>query len=112
VSPEILGSKAGRGIVLGSGGAQVLSAVVGPKVDVSVDWLIHFRHDNGYRIVADDRSRYEMEGDPVQTRVKFMGSPVRFGELSLLEESLPGGKQDTLRAGPHTIRTLELERAR
>ena len=47
----------------------------------------------------------------VQARVKFWACG-EIGELNLLEEMRPSGKQDTLRARPYSIRTQELESAR
>jgi hypothetical protein len=53
---------------------------------------------------------YEIEGAPVDTSVEFLGRPAEFEQVNLLEETLNPQPQPLLRAGPFSIRTLELKR--
>jgi alpha-mannosidase len=52
---------------------------------------------------------YEMEGQPVETPITFLGRTASFREVNLLEEDLPAGRTGLLKAGPHAIRTLKLD---
>ena len=52
---------------------------------------------------------YEITGAPVATAVEFLGQPATFGEVNLLEEDTVTTPENTLRAGPYSIRTIKLK---
>ena len=63
------------------------------------------KSDGGDSIVV---RAFEIQGNPAAGRVHFLGRESRFSEVNLLEEELPGAKQETLHIKPYEIDTLKL----
>ena len=61
--------------------------------------------DGGNSIVV---RAFEIQGNPAAGRVHFLGREVRFSEVNLLEQELPGPRQEILHITPYEIDTLTL----
>ena len=51
---------------------------------------------------------FEIQGSTAASTINFLGQSSRFREVNLLEEDLPGAKQETLHIKPYEIDTLKL----
>lgn len=61
--------------------------------------------DTGDSIVV---RAFEIQGDPAAGKIHFFGQASRFSQANLLEEDLPGAKQENLHIKPYEIDTLKL----
>ncbi len=51
---------------------------------------------------------YDIQGSTVETSIEFLGRRRSFREVNLLEEDLHGGDRQSVRVGPHEIKTVKV----
>ena len=51
---------------------------------------------------------FEIQGNPAESSILFLGQERNFRQANLLEEDLPSGEQKTLHVQPYEIDTLKL----